>query len=157
MMAQPQDASALTPWQARQAAMLDHFASLDDLKQVSQLTIDLIHGTIGPLVALAGARGDKPAAPPLFAWQSVGCSSLTTLRMRLYADILRRGYGFYKPTAASDFLCGRTSSTRPTRDISIRSASKRRSACCAGTPRPSMRPSATACADLTMPKDCSDD
>lgn len=97
---------ALSAWQARQAAMLHTFASLDYLQSLHALTTKLIHNEIDPLIALAHAEGralgpfDRHwgARDPFTNWASHGWDFLTGLQAKLADDIGKRRIGVFRPT-----------------------------------------------------------
>lgn len=93
----------LSAWQARQAAMLYHFASTGFLQSLHRLTTDLIEGSIDPLLALAQAEG-RERAPDLSGWSAHGWPFLTALRTRLADDIAKRRIGVFRPTDVSNSL-----------------------------------------------------
>ena len=106
--------ATLTAWQARQAAMLYHYSSLDYLKKLHQLVHNFATGVVDPLLTLAQQQGrDSVITDSRWGtrntsdnWANNAWPILKDLDARLAKDIAFRSFEKYKTTAVNECLRG---------------------------------------------------
>jgi hypothetical protein len=104
----------LTPWQARQAAMLYQYASLDHLKGLHHAVTQLIDGVVGPMLDLAEAQGrDAILTDPRWGtrdtaenWANNAWPYLKDLQASLAKTIAMRAFDKFNVTWVSSNLRG---------------------------------------------------
>lgn len=114
MMNDPNLRSSLSVWQARQAAMLYYYSSLDYLKQLHALITRFESGVADPLLTLAETQ-DRDAVLSNAQWGERNTSEnwannawpmLKDLQVELAKDIALRKFNKYKITSVNDCLKG---------------------------------------------------
>lgn len=104
--------AALSPWQAKQAAMLYHFASLDYLRGLHRMVSDAMNGFIEPLLTTAKDQGrDSVLIDPRWGtrntvanWSNNAWPFLKEFQASLAKDIAARAFERYATSGANDCL-----------------------------------------------------
>lgn len=104
----------LTAWQARQAAMLYHFSSIDYLRGLHKLVTDFIDGVIDPALDSAASQGrDAVLVDARWGdrntsqnWANNAWPMLKGLQASLAKDISLRAFGTFCITSVGSILRG---------------------------------------------------
>jgi hypothetical protein len=104
----------LSPWQAAQAAMLYHYASIERLRQLHLIITQLINGIVDPLLDLAKLQGrDRRLVDERWGnrdtsenWANNAWPFLKDLQKGLACNIALRSQGEYRETGTDHYLRG---------------------------------------------------